>query len=113
VFWALTRVPWRTIITHAPTIVDAARRLYANTRQADGTAAVAIRRLGPDDVYRAVARLEEREIEQAALIADLAREVQQIATGVEVLRSRLMLATVGSVVSLLLATAALIAALTR
>jgi hypothetical protein len=113
VFWALTRVPWRTIITHAPTIVETARRLYANSRQSDGTAATGTRRLPADDLHRAVARLEEREIEQAALIADLAREVQQIATGVDVLRSRLMLATIGGVLALVIAIAALIVSLTR
>jgi hypothetical protein len=59
-------VPWRTIITHAPTIVETARRLYANSRAADGTAAAPMRRLGGDDLHRAVARLEEREVEQAA-----------------------------------------------
>ena len=112
-FWALTRVPWRTIITHAPTIVETARRLYANSRQSDGTARTATRRLPPDDLHHAVARLEEREIEQAALIADLAREVQQIATGVEVLRSRLMLATISGVLALVIAIAALIVSLTR
>lgn len=112
-FWALTRVPWRTIITHAPTIVETARRLYANSRAGDGTAAAPMRRLGGDDLHRAVARLEEREVEQAALIADLAREVQQIATGLEVLRSRLMLLTIGSVLALAVAIVALIVSLAR
>ena len=112
-FWALTRVPWRTIIMHAPTIVDTARRLYANSRQTDGTGTPDHRPLRGDEVHRVVARLDERAIEQAALTADLARQVQQMTTALEVLRSRLVLAALGSGLGLAIALIALIVALTR
>lgn len=112
-FWALTRVPWRTIIRHAPAIVDTARRLYATSRPSDGTRAAALRELTGDDLQRAVARLEEREVEQAALIADLARQVHHMATAIEALRSRLVAVTIGGVLALIVAIAALVVALGR
>ena len=37
--WALRKMPWKTLLVHAPTIVDAARNFYATSRSptTDGT----------------------------------------------------------------------------
>jgi hypothetical protein len=104
--WALRTVPWRTILRHAPTIVEAARGYYAATqrtvdeREPDRPSAG-----GPDGLRRAVERLEQREVEQAALVADLAKQVAAMTTALEVLRVRLIFAlwgaALGAVVALL------------
>ncbi len=62
--WALTKVPWKTIILHGPTIVEAARTVYGSgKRPADGGArpGTEVERL-----RRAVERLEEREMHEGA-----------------------------------------------
>ncbi len=102
----MTRVPWRTIFTHAPTIVDAARSFYGLTRKTAEDAGASERSGGGVDTLRVrVARLEQREVEQAALIADLAKHVQELTSALEVLRRRLQLVVVAGsaavVVSLL------------
>ena len=98
--WALRRVPWKTILVHGPTIVDAARKFYGTTRTPAG---------GPEpDVRRAVEELEAREAQQAALFADLARQVEEIATAVAVLRVRVTLALAGTSLATVVAIAALI-----
>jgi cephalosporin-C deacetylase-like acetyl esterase len=62
---------------------------------------------GIDGLRRAVEQLEEREAQQAALFADLARQVEAMATAVEVLRARVMFALIGSSIATALAIVAL------
>jgi len=87
-------VPWSTLLTHGPTIVDAARKLYAiATRQA---ADAQPRAADGESLHQAVATLQQREAQQAALLADLAREVQHVAAVVEELRAKVRLALIGA-----------------
>jgi hypothetical protein len=95
---------WKTILVHGPTIVDTARKLYAATRRtADPEAAALEGGEGIDGLRRAVDSLAARETEHSALLADLAKQVQDIATIVDVLRVRVMLALLGSALALALA----------
>ena len=107
--WALRRVPWKTILVHGPTIVDAARKFYGTTRTpAAGPEPETRASSGPDRLRRAVEELEAREAQQAALFADLARQVDEIATAVAVLRVRVTLALAGSALATVVAIVALI-----
>jgi hypothetical protein len=110
-WWALGKVPWRTILRHAPTIVEAARGYYATTRQTATERHPTRTMDGPDGLRRAVERLEEREVEQAALVADLAKQVAQMATAIEALRARLVVALWTSALTGALAIVALVLAL--
>jgi hypothetical protein len=94
---------WKTILVHGPTIVDAARKLYAASRRTADPEAAAPDGGGIDGLRRAVDTLAAREMEQSALLADLAKQVQDIATIVDVLRVRVMLALLGSALALALA----------
>ena len=110
--WALRALPWKTIILNAPTIVDAARKFYATTRTP--TAASEPGPRGADNIgalRRAVEELEAREVQQAALFAEMAKQVQDIATAVEVLRARLTLALWGAGLAAVLAVLSLVLAL--
>jgi len=99
----MTKVPWKTILMHAPTIVDAARSFYGATRKTAENAGRGNRAPGGMEGLRErVELLEEREAQQAALFADLARQVQEMATALEVLRARAHLAAVGSSVAVVL-----------
>jgi hypothetical protein len=112
--WALRTLPWKTIILNAPTIVDAARKFYATTRTPATEAEPGPR--ARDDIgtlRRAVEELEAREAQQAALFAELAKQVQDMATAVEVLRARLTLALWGAGVAGALALVALVLTLAR
>ena len=100
----MRRVPWKTLLRHGPTIVDAARVLYGSTRPPAEEAGPDWR--GRDDVEalrQRVEHLEQREAEQAALFTDLARQAQEMAAALEVLRARVHLAIVGSSVAVVLA----------
>jgi 2-phosphoglycerate kinase len=85
-------LPWTTILLHGPTIVEAARKLYATARRppvqpelAPGDAiAVEV-----ESLRQVLETLTEQEVQHAALLTDLARQVQQM-------RARLALALVGA-----------------
>ena len=112
--WALRKVPWRTVLVHAPAIVDTARRFYGTTRPPTTTDETPNR--GDDDLdalRRAVVDLEAREGQQAALLADFARQVQAMASAIEVLRFRMFLALWGAAAALVVAVIALVLVLRR
>jgi hypothetical protein len=95
-------MPWKTLLVHAPTLVDAARHLYATTRSPAERSPTT---RGHDDVValrRAVEELEAREVQQAALVADLAKQVNALTTAVEVLRARIVFALVGAAAALVI-----------
>ena len=101
---ALTKLPWKLIVGHAPTIVDAARALYAGSRRAGGGAEPSEPPAGSlEALERALERLEAREVQHAALVADLARQLRDMATALEVLRARLRLALSGAAMAIVVA----------
>src|SRR5947207_6187004 len=97
--WAVRKVPWRTLLRHTPTIVEAARSYYTATRHTTTEQEPERARPasgGVDGLRRAIERLEEREVQHAAIVADLAKELATMATAIEVLRARLMFALWGA-----------------
>jgi hypothetical protein len=107
--WALRRVPWRTVLLHAPTIVETARRFYGTSRPVTPKDEPG-NRSGDDldALRRAIVELEARNGEQAALLADFARQVQAMARAIEVLRFRMLLALWGAAAALVVAIGAVI-----
>jgi hypothetical protein len=101
---ALTRMPWRLIVDHAPTIVDAAHRLYAGSRTPHARSQPSERTAGSlDSLQRAVEQLEARETQHAALLGELARQVQDMTTALEVLRARVRWAGIGAAAAIAVA----------
>ena len=101
---ALTKMPWRMIVDHAPTIVDAARKLYASSRRPrPGTEPGDRASRGVESLQRAIEQLEAREVEHAGLLADLAKQVQDMANALEVLRARVRWALIGASVAVAVA----------
>ena len=104
--WALRKLPWKTLLVHAPTIVDAARNLYTTGRgpTTDGSppapAGNEVERL-----RRAVQELEARADQQAALLADLAKQSQALAAALEIVQGRVLVALVAATVALVLTVA--------
>lgn len=101
-----SRIPWRLLVDHAPTIVDAARRLYVGSRTPHdaspprpGTTA------GAETLQRAVEQLQARDAQHAELLAELARQVQDITTALTVLRARVRWAWAGVAVAVAVALA--------
>jgi hypothetical protein len=111
--WALRALPWRTIILNAPTIVDAARKFYATTRTAADAEPSPRAHDSVGALRRAVEELEAREVQQAALFAEMAKQVQDIATAMEVLRARLTLALWGAGLAGVIAIVSLVVTLWR
>ena len=104
--WALRKMPWKTLLMHAPTLVDAARHLYATTRTPADTPPSRPRASdGIERLQRAMEELEARERQQAALVADLAKQMEALATALDVLRARVLLALGGAGIALVVALA--------
>lgn len=105
-------LPWTTILLHGPTIVEAARKLYAATRKTAAEPPPAEAH-DPATLRRAVDVLAERQAQQAALLQDLARQLQEVATAVHGLRRRVAVALAGAALAGALALAGLALALWR
>jgi hypothetical protein len=96
-----TRISWRLLIDHAPTIVDAARRLYASSRPAPLRGPPGDRTTASlESLQRAVEELEAREAQHAELVAELAKQVQDMTTALQVLRARVRWAWLGAALAL-------------
>jgi hypothetical protein len=103
---ALTRMPWRLLVEHAPAIVDTARRFYAGslyrrTRYAPGERPTD----SLESLRRAIEQLEARELQQTALIEQIAKQVQDVTTALEVLRARVRWSLAGAAVAVAVALA--------
>src|SRR2546428_12469592 len=93
-------MPWRLLVDHAPPIVDAARRLYAASRQPHGAYQPRERTTDSlESLQRAVEQLEAREVQHAAVLEELAKQVQDMTTALEVLRARVRWAWIGAAVA--------------
>jgi len=83
----MTRVPWRTILTHAPTIVDAARSFYGVSRRTAERGGDRADASETQSLRARVADLEQDNAEQVTHVADLTRQVQELGVAVEGLRT--------------------------
>ena len=105
--WLLRRVSWTMLLRHAPKAVDAARTLYDVTHRSSPRpdAHASTTRQDVDRMFDAIDRLEQHATQQAAVVADLARQVQALATTVDALRTRLTAVTLigGSLLVVILA----------
>lgn len=93
-------VKWEEVVRHGPKIVEAARILYESNRQrqqqqSTGPAGSAP---GPDvnparlaDLDNRIRRLEENETEQAALVTDIANQLDNLTRSVHSLAGRVQL----------------------
>ena len=86
-------VKWEEVVRHGPKIVEAARVLYETSKQRQqrpgGPAPgpeVSSGRLA--DLEADVRRLQENEIEQAGLVADIASQLESLTRSVDALGSR-------------------------
>ena len=99
-----TKIPWRLLVDHAPTIVEAARRLYVSSRPAPSGGRPGKRpTVTLESLQRDVEQLEARDAQHAEVIAELAKQVQDMTTALEVLRARLRWAWLGVAVALIFA----------
>jgi hypothetical protein len=99
-----TRIPWRLLIDHAPTIVDAARRLYAGSHPAPLRGRPSERTTASlESLTRAVEQLEARDAQHAEVVAELVKQVQDVTTALAVLRARVRWAWVTAALALVLA----------
>jgi hypothetical protein len=102
-------LPWATLLLHGPAIVDAARKLYASTRKPATPGDAADERA----LQHALATLEDRQQQQAAVLADLARQVQELTAAVGVLRARVTVAVAATALLAVLGVALAALALAR
>lgn len=99
-----TKIPWRLLVDHAPILVEAARRLYASSRPAPLHGRSGERTTATlESLQRTVEQLEARDAQHAELIAELAKQVQDLTTALEALRARLRWAWFGVAFALVVA----------
>lgn len=95
-------VKWEEVVRHGPKIVEAARILYETSRQrqqhSPGSPGSAGSAAGPDlnarhlaDLDNRIRRLEENETEQAALVTDIANQLETLTRSVDALGARVQL----------------------
>jgi hypothetical protein len=86
-------VKWEEVVRHGPKIVEAARILYENSRQRQQRSGGSSP--GPDvnagrlaDLEAEVRRLQENETQQAALVTDIANQLESLTRSVDALGAR-------------------------
>ena len=99
-----TKIPWRLLVDHAPIIVEAARRLYASSRPVSSEGRPGKRpTVTLESLQRDLEQLEARDAQHAEVVAELARQVQEMTTALEALRTRLRWAWFGVAFALIFA----------
>ena len=116
-------VKWEDVVRHGPKIVEAARVLYETNRQRQPRTAGSGGATGPDpasgfksslaDLEAQVRRLQDNETEQAALVTDIARQLDALTGSVDALASRVQMLLWLSAGALAVGVAALVLALIR
>jgi|SRR5215218_4405306 len=93
-------VKWDEVVRHGPKIVEAARILYETSqqRQQPPSSGATGSSSGPDlssrhlaEMDNRVRRLEENETEQAALVTDIANQLESLTRSVDALGSRVQM----------------------
>ena len=86
-------VKWEEVVRHGPKIVEAARILYETSKQRQQRSGGAAS--GPDvsasrlaDLEAEVRRLQENETQQAALVTDIANQLESLTRSVDALGTR-------------------------
>lgn len=109
-FLALKAIPWRVLIAGAPAIAKAANVLLAANRPPEKPTASA------DDLRllaHRVSALEAQDHANAALLKQMADQLDGLTTATEVLAARLRWLTAAAVSAAVLSIAALVAALSK
>lgn len=116
-------VKWEEVVRHAPKIVEAARVLYETNRQRQPRPAGSGGSGGPDptsglktslaDLEAQVIRLQDNESQQAALVSDIAKQLDALTVSVDALASRVQMLLWLAVGGLVAGLAALVLALVR
>lgn len=102
IWWELLgrSVKWEEVVRHGPKIVEAARILYETSRQrqqhSPGSPGSTGSASGPDpgrlsEMDKRVRRLEENETEQAALVTDIANQLETLTRSVDALGARVQM----------------------
>ncbi len=86
---AVRHVPWRTLLTNAPVLADAARRLYKARAERNAPAEASD---SLDALRSELSALQQQNAEQAKVIEALARQMQDTASSIATLRARQWLA---------------------
>jgi hypothetical protein len=116
-------VKWEEVVRHAPKIVEAARILYETNRQRQPRPAGSGGSGGPDlspdlktrlaDLEAQVSSLQDNESQQAALVSDIARQLDVLTGSVDALASRVQMLLWLAAGGLVAGLAALVLALVR
>jgi hypothetical protein len=90
---ALKLIPWKEIITWAPTLVKMVRNLKWDAAETESESPFDSRNLPAalSQLHERVAQLEAHQMEQAEVFAKMAQQIQALSEGLRVLSARLML----------------------
>lgn len=105
---ALKAVPWGTILSQAPTVVDAANRLLSETKRKRAPSGIT------DELEMLKARiaaLEEHDQADAAVLKQLADEVAELARASQVVAARIRMVLLMGLIAIALAMVSIVLAL--
>lgn len=90
--YALTKIPWKSILPYVPTAVETARELLRNLGKTTAAWSSGTANEAPAvGLSRRVLQLEENEARQAALVAQLAEQQQRLIESLRILESRVQM----------------------
>ncbi len=103
---------WKPLLPYIPSIIDSAAKLYETIRKSVSKTGAQNR--GADaatseaDLAKRVASLEENEIEQAKLVQNMAEQLSNMTTAINLLSKRILIALTLSIAAIAIALWALL-----
>jgi uncharacterized protein (UPF0335 family) len=104
-------IPWKDLLMAAPTILAAAQKLRKPGNQQSPSQAAATKEPDVGALVKRIERLEESEVKQAALVKELAEQLNGVTEAMRVVALRTTIALGLSGVAALLAIAGLFSAI--
>lgn len=100
---ALKVIPWSVLWAQAPAIIDASRKLWVRARESKSVTATPERPVDAGGIDVRLAALESNEKSQAALLEQIAAQIEGLTLGLEVIAARVRLALGLSAAALVIA----------
>ncbi len=103
---------WKPLLPYIPSIIDSAAKLYETIRKSVSKTGAKSREVNvaalESDLAKRVASLEQNEIEQAKLVQNMAEQLSNMTTAINVLSKRILIALALSIAAVAIALWALL-----
>ena len=114
----LTKIPWFKVVKFGPIIVDMAGRIFdkikeALTKQGQPTAKATGESISVSSLDERLTRLETNELQQAELVANIASQVSELTSILQIVSKRTLVSLILAGVAFLASLVSIILTLTK